>query len=105
MVRIFSAVIALILLGACAPTPQAPKTDADPRIANLDKEGRARGFQPVMRKDGRYYCHTFTPTNSHIQQKECITEHQLEDRVREDPSHDPIWGARPSNVCKQGLNC
>jgi len=105
MARICPAVIGLILLSACAPTPQAPKTDAELRTAALNKEARARGFQPVMRQDGRYYCHTFTPTNSHIEQKECITEHQMEDRVREDPAHDPIWGPRPSNVCKSGLNC
>jgi hypothetical protein len=104
MVRIYSAVIALILLGACAPTPQVPKTDEELRIANLDKEGRARGFQPVVRQDGRYYCHTFTPTNSHIQEKECITESQLEDRVRHDPSQD--WGrAVPGYGCKAGVNC
>jgi hypothetical protein len=105
MIRIFSAVIALILLGACAATPQAPKTDAELRTIDLDKEARARGFQPVMRQDGRYYCHTFTPTNSHIQQKECVTEQQMEDRVREDASQEPAWGGRPSNVCKPGLNC
>jgi hypothetical protein len=104
MARICFAVIGLILLGACAPTLQAPKTDEELRIADLDKEGRARGFQPVMRQDGRYYCHTFTPTNSHIQQKECITESQMEDRVSHDPSNDwrpPI----PGSGCKAGINC
>jgi hypothetical protein len=101
MFRICSAV-ALILLGACAPTPQTPKTEAEVRIAELDKEGRARGFVPVMRQDGRYYCHTYTPTTSHIEQKECISEYQMEVRVREDPAHGSFWGEHKP-PCQTGL--
>jgi hypothetical protein len=107
--KVFLPVVASILLGACASTPQAGRWEAATEAevaAALDGPVLEAAKELVkLKKDGKLmFCKRFKEVGSNIPTITCITEAQLRERVQNMGNYRDEMRNR-SGRCTTGVGC
>jgi hypothetical protein len=115
-IRVLPPAILVLLLGACAGSPEKPAPAAavpppaaaaqnpgvayDSRLAESNKRAREMGYHMETRHGEQFYCRSTAPIGSRLEQKECLTAESMAQAVQ--MADESQAAQRQGQLCQGG---